>query len=601
MLARRLVDASIAWKRMPRPSLKSLVIVALLVLIALWLHWPSLGAGLAADDYLNRAMLDGEYPVARSPLDLYSFLRRPGELAPLQDGGIAPWWSHPDLKLSLLRPLASLLLWLDHSVLGLSARAQHVHSLLWLAALIIAYFVFVRRVVAEGAALIATAVLAFDSALVAPIAWICNRTALISATFGALGLWAYLRHREDGWRPGAKLALVFFTLALAGGEYAICALAYVLSYELAATREPLGIRLRGLALAVVPAALYLSVHIALGYGANGSVVYIGPFQSPKQFLSEATLRIPAMIATELLLVPGEQFYGKLIARSPELWTSLIPLTLVVVLMAGTWRRAEPRARCLLTMCALGALFGMLPLTGTIPSVRLLLIASFGGSALIGATIWDSAALVAHADSRGRALTWLRAAATLPVLVVHLGFSARFTHDHTILWKNIVGGIRAKHLAAEIDDDLVATEELFLINAGGEIASMIYPPWVRHARGAPLPRRWRVLTIANAEQHLVRVSDDTLEMEVTRGHMFEDPTSQMFREPSLVFHPGDKATLPGLEVTVLSVDGWAPKKVRFKFETNLDDPKRVFLLLENGRMRRALMPEVGGDFVVPPFG
>lgn len=585
---------------MPSTTGKSLVIVALLAAVALWLHWPSLDAGLAADDFLNRAMLDGEYPVARMPLDLYSFLRRPGELAPLQDGGIAPWWSHPDLKLSLLRPLSSALLWLDHRVLALDPRGQHVHSLLWLVGLVFAYFLLARRLLPEGAALIATAVLAFDSALVAPVAWICNRTALISATFGALGLWAYLRFREERWRPGARLALLGFGLALAGGEYAICALAYVLAFELCSNGAPLRERLVGLSLAAIPAALYLAVHLALGYGAKGSVVYIGPFDSPGQFLGEVALRVPAMIATEVLLTPGEQFYGKLLSRSPEALGALVPIALVLALVAGTWRRADARNRRRLATAGLGMLLGMLPLVGTIPSVRLLLITSFGGSALIGAAIWDSGLLLLVSAER-RAGAWLRGLVTIPVAIVHLGFSARFTHDHAHFWKNIVGGIRAKHLAAEIDDRKVAGQELVLINAAGEIAALIYPPWVHHFQGSPLPKRWRVLGIASSPQRALRVSDDTLELSVERGHMFEDPTSQMFRRPTLPFHPGDRATLPGLDVTVLEVEGWAPKRVRYRFETSLDDPNRVFLLLENGRMRRAFMPAVGGEFVVPPFG
>lgn len=584
---------------MSSTTVKSLVIVALVAAVAVWLHWPSLDAGLAADDFLNRAMLDGEYPVARMPLDLYSFLRRPGELAPLQDGGIAPWWSHPDLKLSLLRPLSSALLWLDHRVLHLSPRAQHVHSFLWLVGLVIAYYAFARRLLGEGAALIATAIMAFDSALVAPVAWICNRTALVSATFGALGLWAYLRHREERWRPGAALALAFFALALAGGEYAICALAYVAAYELSGRGEPVAQRLRGLALALGPALVYLGVHLALGYGAKGSSVYIGPFDNPRRFFSEALLRVPAMIATEVSLTPGEQFYGKLLSRSPEALGALVPIALVAALVVGSWRRADAEDRRRLSTAGLGMLFGMLPLVGTIPSVRLLLITSFGGSALIGAVIWDSGAHLL--ESSRRFLPWLRALATIPVAIVHLGFSARFTHDHAYFWRNIVGSIRAKHLAAEIDDRAVADQELVLINAGGEIAALIYPPWVRHFHGSPLPKRWRVLGIANTPQRALRVADDTLELSVERGRMFEDPTSQMFHEPSLPFQPGDTAALPGLDVTVLEVDGWAPSRVRYRFSSSLDDPNRVFLLLENGRMRRAFMPAVGGEFVVPPFG
>ncbi|MCC6902836.1 MAG: hypothetical protein IT377_27945 [Polyangiaceae bacterium] len=583
---------------MSSPTAKSVVIVTLILAVAIWLHLPSLGAGLAADDFLNRAMLEGRYPVPRSPLDLYAFLHRPGELAPMMDGGVVPWWSHPDLKLSLLRPLSSALLWFDQRVLDLSPRGQHVHSLLWAGALIGSYFLLARRLVTEGAALIATAILAFDSSLVAPIAWICNRTALVSATFGALGSWAYLRFRQDRWRPGAWLSPLSFALALAGGEYAICALGYVLAYELAGHGEPLRARLRGLALAVVPAAIYLGAHVAMGYGAKGSVVYIGPFDAPLHFALEALLRVPSMIATEFVLEPGEEVYAKLLARSPRAFLSLIPAAVVLLLAVGTWRRSDADGRRRLATAGLGMLMAMLPLVGTVPSVRLLLIASFGGSALLGAVIWDTGARLAEQrDLRA----WLRVLPTAALAVWHLGHAPRLTRDYTYYWQKIVGGVRAKHLAAEIDDSKVADQELVLVNATGDLAALLYPPWVRNHHGAPMPKRWRVLGIARSPQRAIRVADDTLELVVLSGHMFEDPTSQLFRAPSRPFRAGDRVTLPGLEITVLEVDGWAPRRVRYRFDSSLDDPNRVFLLMEFGRMRRGFMPKVGEEFVVMPAG
>ncbi len=577
---------------------RSVVIVALIAAVALWLHFPSLDAGLAADDFLNRAMLEGRYPVPRSPLDLYAFLHRQSELAPLMDGGVVPWWSHPDLKLSLLRPLSSALLWVDQRGLDLSPRGQHIHSMLWAVALICSYFLLARRLLADGAALIATAILAFDSSLVAPIAWICNRTALISATFGALGLWAYLRYRQDRWRAGPWLALLFFTLALAGGEYAICALGYVAAYELFSKGEAWSARLRGLALAAAPAALYLGAHVTLGYGAKGSVVYIGPFDNPGHFAAEALLRIPAMIATEFVLEPGEEVYAMILLRSPKIFVGLIPIVVLIALVVDSWRRSDADGRRLLGTAGLGMLLAMLPLVGTVPSVRLLLIASFGGSALLGAIIWDSGLRLLAGRTVG---AWLRALATIPLAIWHLGHAPRLTHDYTFFWQKIVGGIRAKHLAAEIDDAKVAEQELVLVNATGDLAALLYPPWVRNYHGAPMPKRWRVLSIASAPQRALRVADDTLELSVVRGHMFGDPTSQLFRAPSRPFRPGDRTALPGLEITVLEVEGWAPKRVRYRFSSSLDDPNRVFLLMEFGRMRRGFMPKIGEEFMVMPAG
>jgi len=575
--------------------------VLLLAAAAVWLHWPAIHAGLAADDYLQRGMLDGDYPVARSPLDLYSFLRRHGELRTLIEGGIAPWWSHPNLRLSLLRPLASALLFLDHRVLNLSPVGQHVHSFLWLGAFVAAFHALAKKLVGPAAAVFATAVMAFDSALVAPVSWLCNRTSLVSATFGALALFFYLRYREDEWRPGASLSLLAFTLALAGGEYAFCALAYVAAFELFAARDSLGRRARGLLLAAVPGIVYLAIHFSLGYGADGSVVYIGPFDSPREFLSGLLLKIPSLIGTELLLIPGEWIYAALLSRSPRAYGALVPVAIWLALLVSLYRRSDPKTRGHLSTAAFGALFGLLPLAGTIPSVRLILIPSIGGSTLLGALIWEGIQRLRSAGERRRLATWLVALGTLPFAVLHLGFAAKHTREHSIAWTAIVGAIRNRHLTAEIDDSQVAHQNLVLLNASGDIGSLIYPPWVRHQRGAPMPKSWLALSIAIRPEHALRVSDDTLELSVRDGTMFEDPTSQLFRAPSLPFHVGDSVHLPDVDITVVEVKGWAPTRIRYRFSTSLDDPNRVFLMMEAGRLRRALMPPVGSSFELPAFG
>lgn len=583
---------------MSRVSRYSFAVVALAAVVAVWLHWPSLHAGLAADDYLQRGMLDGEYPVARSPLDLYSFLRKPGELRPVMEGGIAPWWSHPELRLSLLRPVSSALLFLDHRVLGLSPFGQHVHSMSWLVAFVVAYHLFARALLSEGAALIATAVMAFDSALVAPVAWLCNRTSLVSATFGALGLWAYLRDRKEGWRWGAPLAGTAFALALGAGEYAFCALAYVAAYELFAAEDAPRRRASRALLAVVPAALYLALHFGLGYGAQGSVVYVGPFDSPLEFASGALLRVPSLVATELLLVPGEWFYAALLAKNAFALAALAPIALFTGMTVVLATKGDRATRGAILTCALGALLGLLPLAGTIPSVRLILIPSFGGSALVGALVWHG---VERLRARRSAWSFAWVALSMPFAALHLGLAPKHTRDHAVAWTAIVSAIRNKHLGAEIDDARVGEQELYLVNAAGDIGALIYPPWVRHQRGAPMPKRWLALSISLRPERALRVADDTLELSVDEGTLFEDPTSQLFRAPTLPFRVGERVALPGVVISVEEVRGWAPTRVRFRFDGSLDDPRRVFLLMEAGRIRRAIMPPVGESFVVTPHG
>ncbi|MFO0569088.1 MAG: gamma-glutamyltransferase [Polyangiaceae bacterium] len=111
-----------------------------IVAFAVALHWPGVHTGLLADDYLQRAMLDGTYPVRRAPWDLYAFFRNASEMPALTASGTLPWWMPEDLRLSLLVPAHA-----EPSCLGsisayrLSPLGMHLHSLAWLVAFLFAF------------------------------------------------------------------------------------------------------------------------------------------------------------------------------------------------------------------------------------------------------------------------------------------------------------------------------------------------------------------------------------------------------------------------------------------------------------------------------
>lgn len=79
------------------------------------------------DDFAQVAMLDGAYPVERAPWDLFSFTKGEAENVALMSRGSLPWWSDPQLRLTALRPLASLLLSFDRAVFDSVPWAMHAH------------------------------------------------------------------------------------------------------------------------------------------------------------------------------------------------------------------------------------------------------------------------------------------------------------------------------------------------------------------------------------------------------------------------------------------------------------------------------------------
>jgi len=394
------------------------------------------------------------------------------------------------------------------------------------------------------------------------------------------------------------LAALGVILAFAAGEYAFGLAAFIVAYELVGARDRLGQRALGLALALVPAFAYLAIHIAFGYGAKGSIVYIGPFDSPGEFIVNAATRVPALVITLLLFIPGEWAFGAILIRSPLVLAAFAAVIAVASLSIGSFRRLEPNERRTLAAFALGAVLGLLPLAGTVPSVRLLLIPGFGAAMLIAALIWDAVTRLRDPALRRKPMTLVRAALILPLVATHLAVAPYTTRVATQAWRDGTYLIRKRHLEAEIDDSRVAEQELVLFNARGDIIPLIYPPWVRHARGSPLPRSWRVLTSSFRPLGVTRLSDDTLEIQAQGGTLFEDPSTVIFPGPN-AYNPGDTVKLPGLEISVQDVIRGLPTRVHYRFASSLDDPARVFLVQSGGRIQRVQMPAIGGQLVVLP--
>src|ERR1022692_3947769 len=147
----------------------------------------ALRATFSLDDFAQRAMIEGTLTPRRGPFNLYDLIADDNRTA-LVDRGVIPWWSEPNLTIRFLRPLPSLLVWVDHRLFGNEAFGPHVLSFLWWVAAVLAAHVLFRTVLGKWAAWIATMVFALSPTLAIPIVWLANRAVLLSLTFGALAL-----------------------------------------------------------------------------------------------------------------------------------------------------------------------------------------------------------------------------------------------------------------------------------------------------------------------------------------------------------------------------------------------------------------------------
>ncbi|MCA9700871.1 MAG: hypothetical protein KC431_25315, partial [Myxococcales bacterium] len=291
--------------------------IALLILaaLAILLRWHATAIGPMSDDYMQYGMVAGLFPGEHYvPFDLYAFLRRGPLMIEHVEKGTAPWWSEPELHGTVLRPLSSLMLTIDHLLLPKNPWAWHVHSQLWFGAAIVSFGFCARRLLGRKVAMLAVLLFALEAGVVSPLGWLANRCVLICATFGFLALRVHLSWRRPdpstpAWvrRHGPLIEGVLMGLCISGGEYGLAIVVYVFAWELLAggeDGESWGTRAKATLPVLVPTLAYLVVHKAIGYGTLGADVYADPFHSPLGWAKWALIRMPKLVAGAFWSVPA---------------------------------------------------------------------------------------------------------------------------------------------------------------------------------------------------------------------------------------------------------------------------------------------------------
>lgn len=531
---------------------------------------PAMVAPPALDDHVQAAMAEGTHPGRRAVWDYYAFARgTAADRAALRAEGTLPWWTADDYQLVMFRPLASVLVAADHHVLRHWSVAR-VHSVAWVVALLCALAALLRRRVGEGAALVATAMLALDDALTTPIAWHANRCALEAVTLGLLAVHALLHFVERGRRRDLAAGLSLAALACLFGEYAwtiLPAAALFPTAEGVARRR--SVRLGLLALA----GLYAVARGAFGAGVRGCVLYPEITREPLLMLFVLPRVWGAMLADFFSGIGVE-------ARLPVTATNLRELLLVasMALVALAWRGAEaaPEVRRALRGALLAGLASMAVVSTAWLSARLLLGASVWSAVMLGV-------LVARGPRRG-----VGAGALAALLLLQVPVRAWGT------WQGARIHLRATRDAWRGADallpDIAPEASVYVLNAV-EPEEVYFGRYTRLARGLPGVRGWFVLTSTQSRVHVFREGPRTLSL-VTTGGLVEGITPRFFRSGRPMPAVGAQARVGDATLTVLAATPTAVRRVRVVFDVDLDDPAVALLVSGTGGLRRFTPPAVG---------
>ena len=589
--------------------------LAAILAFGVWSFWPTLQLGLAADDYMAVAVAEGWFAAPRSRLDVFDFAGgTAADVRATQRLGSVPWFAPPELRFAFLRPLSSALWQLDRALFGDALWAYHLHSIALWGLLALAANGLYRRLLPLSAAAWATAIFALDQSQHMPVLWLCNRGALYALLLGVLALHAHLRWREQRVRWGPWAVAGCTALALAFGEWALAMLAYVLAYEAVGRRD--GWRARALALlpTAVPAALFLVLRVALGYGVQGSGTYVDPGAQPLAFLQLLVHRVPVLIADALFDLPaawwdhGSPLRARLLASglfTPSLWSALpewrtyhvlFGAAAVVALIAGLRvlaRAIPPEEHRQLRWLALGAVLALVPVAGSFPSTRLTLAAMFGFAPVFALALRELGRVLLRAGMSVRAFM-LRYGLALAILALQLLSPLRGN-----LRAQVDGFATARQwvLQAELDPVKVADQRVFLLYSS-EFVSTVFFAYTWGYHGRPLPRSLYPVSMAPAAHDIERVAADELELRTLGDTFLASAGEDMFRTPSAPLRTGDEVALPGMTVRVVRTRDAKPQTLRVRFDRPLEDPGYVFLGAGEDGLRRVKLPALGQTLRVP---
>lgn len=559
-------------------------------LLALLLLSPALGAGYLLDDYTFQLTLHPSSQaigLGRPGWDLFNFeTGDPAHFAAARAHGIWPWWVAPNFRLAFFRPLSSSLHALEFRHLGRVPWAQHLHSLLWYAALVMIVGATQRRILGAGLVSgVAVAMYAIDDAHVLPALWITHRNALLALALGfaAVLLWdRRARPHEGGRVPSALAGPALFAAALAAGEAAFGALAWIVAHALLLDPRPRETRAREFAPFVAVSALWFALYRGLGYGAAGGGFYLDPLRQPGEFLGALFTRMPLLLLSQFALPPADLWMQQPIRVQVIASIAAYAALGLGALWLRRTLRGDPRVPFLVT----GTLLSLVPVCATWPSDRLLLASGFGAFSLL-------ALAVTHAKA-SRALV-------ISVIAAHGVIAGALTPLKVFAVQGMFGGIVTR-AADTLPLGAGADRAEVVALTAPDLLTPLYASSVHVvSRGHAPPLAIRTLSVhVEGELTVRRVDARALELTLTRGFL-HDAMSQTMRGAPWNFHPNqaiDAGTMRATP-TALTEDG-RPRTVRFEFSRALEDPALRWVRWEGAGFVTWTPPPVGASVTLPPI-
>ncbi len=562
-------------------------------LVGIFLCLPLLWAGFNGDDYFQRAILLGVSPVGEGtePVsDLFRFVWGGEQTQRLIDWGFFPWWTNPELRIGLWRPLTVATHLLDYQYWPDLPVLQHVHSLLWFGLGLFLVAMLYRRVHGVGlVAGLAALLFALEDAHSMPAGWIANRNALLSLVFGTLVILAHLAWRRSGKRRFLLGGLAALVLGLLCGEATLGALGYVFAWELTMGKGSWSNRLGALVPAALVVVLWRLQYNNLGYGTTGSGLYLDPGKQPGEFVLALAERWPLLLIDQWTQIDVDAW--AFLSRSGQLVCSGVAALLCLGLLVLLWRLL--RAQALARFWALGMAFSLVPLCAAFPMSRLLVfpeIGAFGLLALFIESMGWPGKLDRQRSRLSRAATWV-------LLVLHGPVAALMLVGRAFALP-LFGSMFAAGATGAPMDDALTRQTLIFVN--GNDFSVAYTSLIRQLDASgPVPRRVAMLSNMTVANKVFREDPFTLVI-TPQGGLLANSIDRLMRGLEPPFVKDDEIRMVDFTIQIRSIttDG-RPAQMAFRFHKPLNDPSYRWVSWQPRGLVEFPIPDVGDTRTLPP--
>ena len=503
--------------------------------------------------------------------------------------GVLPWRTDPTQRAAFLRPVASLLMWLDYTLFGLASLPAHLHSLLWFVAFALSVRALYARLLPRRAATIALLACLMSSASLQTIKWWSARNALLAALFAVWCLYFYLDWWSSGHRGRLAAALAFLALAVLSAESALALLAFPLAHAAVMGRNRPGRAARRLAPLLAAGVGYMALRWWLDYGVSSNALYLNPFAEPLAYVTTALPRLHRVLAIVYLNHASE-----------ILWIVLPLLGALAALIVGRLRAVDDETPLVAWLTA-GSLLSLAVCFASRSSLRpwTMLIPQLGAHALLGLLV------TYHWSSGSQAVGWWRwRRALVGALAVVCLVAPLYRHwtaatDSRAKRRTHSSRARAEQFPPNLRQALTASaRRAVFLTSPYQLRTADY---LRLWHAVDVDSGLAVLTVTDnpfsgQDYRLTRTGETTFSLSseaplVRRNDFYRFDDRQPLRT-------GDVVTGDGFRVTVEAMRGDAVAALSVELDANLSEADIVLMDWVDGRFELVEAPPVGREIVRP---